>query len=59
MAARNLSNRNLWIIAALVAATVALLGWALGSGVDFFGNEVADVGVEAAPGTVTDTPGGN
>ena len=32
MATRNPSNRNLWIIAALVVLSAAILAWFLGSG---------------------------
>lgn len=45
MAVRNSSSRNLWIIAALVVVTVAVLAWWLNSGVGVPGSNVADVSV--------------
>ena len=50
MAAGDRSKRNLWIIGALVLATLAVLAWIFGPGDGTVpGTEVADVGVEAAP----------
>lgn len=49
MARRNLFNRNLFIIAALVVGTAALLGWMLASGRGLPDPSVAEVGVAPAP----------
>lgn len=46
----NPANRNLWIIAALVGVTAALLVWFLNSGAGAPGSDVAKVSVEAPPG---------
>lgn len=49
MAAVNRSNRNLWIIVALVLVAVAVLAWVLDSGGGLPGGDIADVSVEPAP----------
>lgn len=49
MAARNPSNRNLWVIAALVALSAALLAWFIGSG-SLPGAGVSDISVAPPPG---------
>lgn len=49
MATRNPSNRNLWIIAALVVLSAAMLAWLVGSG-GLPGASVADVSVAPPPG---------
>lgn len=51
MAAVNRSNRNLWIIVALVLVAVAVLAWVLGSRGGLPGGDIADVSVEPAPAT--------
>lgn len=51
MAIRNASNRNLWIIAALVAVTIAALVWFFGMGGGAADSLVADVSIEAPPGS--------
>lgn len=57
MATRNPSNRNLWIIAALVVLSAAILAGFLGSG-SLPGASVADVGIAPPPGPVTAQAGG-
>lgn len=57
MAARNPSNRNLWIIAALVALSAAMLAWFVGSG-GLPGASVADVSVAPPPGPAAVQAGG-
>lgn len=58
MAARNPSNRNLWIIAALVVCSAAVLAWFAGSG-SLPGASVAEVGIAPPPGPVTAQAGGS
>lgn len=58
MAAHNLPNRNLWIIAALVVASVAVLAWILDAGGGLGGN-VADVSVAPPPGSEAAAAGGS
>lgn len=59
MAARNRPSRNLWIIAALVVATAALLAWLVGLGGGMPGGGVADVGVAPPPGRPAPAAGGS
>ena len=51
MAARDPSNRNLWIIGALVLLAAGVLAWFLNSPAGSAGGDIADVSVEAPPGT--------
>ncbi|MBB1497401.1 hypothetical protein [Paracoccus sp. MC1862] len=50
MAALNPTNRNLWIIAALVAAAAAVLAWFLDFGAGAPAGGIADVSVAELPG---------
>ncbi|MDO5370136.1 hypothetical protein [Paracoccus sp. (in: a-proteobacteria)] len=50
MEARNPTNRNLWIIAALVAAAAVVLAWLLDFGAGAPPSGIADVSIAELPG---------
>ncbi|MBB1490756.1 hypothetical protein H5395_04275 [Paracoccus sp. MC1854] len=53
MAALNPTNRNLWIIAALVAAAAVALAWFLDFGAGAPPSGIADVSIAELPGSGT------